>query len=71
MEKTYTLTIRDLSNEAENIQYLNEKINYFKEGLEKTIEIKGHSHIQAIASFLKHQQEEIEKKFFKTPTRRN
>ena len=61
MEKTYTLTIRDLSNEAENIQYLNEKINYFKEGLEKTIEIKGHSHIQAIASFLKHQQEEIEK----------
>lgn len=61
MEKTYTLTIRDLSNEAENIQYLNEKINYLKEGLEKTIEIKGHSHIQAIASFLKHQQEEIKK----------
>ena len=61
MEKTYTLTIRDLSNEAENIQHLNEKVNYFKEGLEKTIEIKGHSHMQAIASFLKHQQEEIKK----------
>ena len=61
MEKTYTLTIRDLSNEAENIQHLNEKVNYLKEGLEKTIEIKGHSHVQAIASFLKHQQEEIKK----------
>lgn len=61
MEKTYTLTIRDLSNEAENIQHLNEKVNYLKEGLEKTIEIKGHSHVQAISSFLKHQQEEIKK----------
>ena len=61
MEKTYTLTIRDLSNEAENIQHLNEKVNYLKEGLEKTKKTKGHSHIQAIASFLKYQQEEIKK----------
>ena len=61
MEKTYIITIRDLSNEAEFLTSESKRIAEKQEQIYKNLQIKGHSAIQAIHSFLEHQAEEIRK----------
>lgn len=61
MTKTYTITVRDLSNEAKVIKAREEEIKYFREAVTKEIEVLGASHSTAIISYFNHQLDEIEK----------
>lgn len=61
MAKTYTITVRDLSNEAKVIKAREEEIKYFRETVTKEIEVLGASHSTAIISYFNHQLDEIEK----------
>ena len=61
MEKTYIITIRDLSNEAEFLTSESKRITEKQKQIYKECQVKGHNVIQAIHSFLKHQVEEIRK----------
>lgn len=61
MEKIYTFTIRDLSNEAIELGKQEEKLLEFKEKVNKEIKILAKNHITAIASYLNHQLSEVSK----------
>ena len=61
MEKTYIMTIRDLSNEAKELNAQAVKVKAFEEGVKKEIKIISESHIAAIASYLNHQLDEVMK----------
>lgn len=59
MEKTYIMTIRDLSNEARELNAQAIKIKAFEEEVEKKVQVMAESHVSAIASYLNHQLDEI------------
>lgn len=61
MEKTYIMTIRDLSNEARELNAQAIKIKAFEEEVEKKVQVMAESHVSAIASYLNHQLNEIAK----------
>ena len=61
MEKTYIMTIRDLSNEAKELNVQAVKVKAFEEEVKKEIKIISESHITAIASYLNHQLDEVMK----------
>ena len=61
MEKTYIMTIRDLSNEARELNAQNIAIKSFEEEVNKKIQIMAKNHIAAITSYLNRQLDEIAK----------
>ena len=61
MEKTYIMTIRDLSNEARELNAQNITIKSFEEEVNKKVQIMAKNHITAITSYLNHQLDEVAK----------
>ena len=58
---TYTIEIRDLTNEGKELKVLKEDVNSNCEIRTKKIEILAENHINAICSYFKHIKEEIDK----------
>lgn len=61
MEKIYIMEIRDLTNEARELNAQTFKVNTFEAEAKKEIEVMAENHIFAIASYLNHQLSEVEK----------
>lgn len=61
MEKTYVMTIRDLSNEARELNAQEIEVKSFEEEVNKRVSIMAENHLSAITSYLNHQLDEVAK----------
>lgn len=61
MTKIYTMKIRDLTNEAKELNAQTIQVKSFEQEVKKQISIMAENHISAIASYLNHQLDEIAK----------
>lgn len=61
MTKIYTMEIRDLTNEARELNTQAVKVNTFEAEAKQEIKIMAENHISAIASYLNHQLNEVVK----------
>lgn len=61
MEKIYMMEIRDLTNEAEELNAQTIKVKAFEKEVSKRIKILAESHISVITSYLNHQLDEVAK----------
>lgn len=61
MTKIYTMEIRDLTNEARELNAQAIKVNTFEVEAKRRIEVMAKNHISAIASYLNHQLDEVVK----------
>lgn len=61
MKKIYMMEIRDLTNEAKELNAQAIKVKSFEQEVNKQISIMAENHISAIASYLNHQLDEVVK----------